>query len=257
MITLLGAWILKQLLTGMGLVETVTHAFSNLLVTLHYGRRPIMAVLRKQIYFTGLESLKIIVIISLTIGIVIITQIISLVGTNETLMGRVLVWLVIRELGPVLTAIIVIARSGTAIATELGYMKINNEIESIEALGIPAERYLIMPRVIGVTASVVILTIYFEIAAILGGFIVASLGWHVSFDKFAQSIFSILTIKELGMSFVKSLFFGLFLSAACCRNGLGVGRSATQIPQAATKGVMQSLFLVFVLDGIITLVSLL
>lgn len=257
MITALGAWILKLLLTGMGLVETVVQAFRNLLASFNYGRRPTMAVLRKQIYFTGLESLKIIVIISVTIGIVIITQIISLVGTNETLMGRVLVWLVIRELGPVLTAIIIIARSGTAIATELGYMKINNEIESIESLGIPGDRYLIMPRIIGVTTSVVILTIYFEIAAIIGGFMVAYLGWHVSFDKFAQSIFSILTIKELGMSFIKSLFFGLFLSAACCRHGLSVGKSATQIPQAATKGVMQSLFLVFLLDGIITLVSLL
>jgi phospholipid/cholesterol/gamma-HCH transport system permease protein len=257
MITALGAWILKLLLTGMGLVDTVVNAFRNLFIAFHSGRRPILAVLRKQIYFTGLESLKIIVIISVTIGIVIITQVISLIGTNEALMGRVLVWLVIRELGPVLTAIIIIARSGTAIATELGYMKINNEIESIESLGIPADRYLIMPRIIGVTSSVVILTIYFEIAAIMGGFTVAALGWHVSFDKFSQSIFSILTGKELGMSFVKSLFFGLFLSAACCRHGLSVGKSATQIPQAATKGVMQSLFLVFLLDGIITLVSLL
>ncbi|GAB7027236.1 ABC transporter permease [Geotalea toluenoxydans] len=257
MITALGKWILKLLLTGMGLVETIIQAFRNLFLSFKQGRRPIMAVLRKQIYFTGLESLKVIVIISVTIGIVIITQIISLVGANETLTGRVLVWVVIRELGPVLTAIIIIARSGTAIATELGYMKINNEIESIESLGIPADRYLIMPRIIGVTTSVVILTIYFEIAAILGGFVVAAIGWHVPFDKFAQSIFSILTLKELGMSFIKSLFFGLFLSAACCRHGLGVGKSATQIPQAATKGVMQSLFLVFVLDGIITLISLL
>lgn len=257
MITALGAWIVRQVITGIGLLRIIVHAFINLFLAIKQGRGPIMAVMRKQIYFTGLESLKVIVIISLTIGIVIITQIISLVGTNETLSGRVLVWVVIRELGPLLTAIIIIARSGTAIATELGYMKINNEIESIEAMGIPADRYLIMPRIIGVTTSVVILTIYFEIAAIFGGFVIASFGWHVTFAKFAEGIFSILSIKELGMSFIKSLCFGLFLSAACCRHGLSVGKSATQIPQAATKGVMQSLFLVFMLDGIITLVSIL
>ena len=208
MITRLGAWVLGQVLMGISLIETILDAFRNLFLTLHRGRRPVLSVIQKQIYFTGLESLKVIVIISVTIGIVIITQIISLVGSsNETLTGKVLVWVVVRESGPVLTAIIIIARSGTAIATELGYMKINNEIESIESLGITADQYLIMPRIIGVTASVVILTIYFEIAAILGGFLVASIGWHISFEKFAQSIFSILTVKELGMSFVKKPLF--------------------------------------------------
>lgn len=258
MLSRFGRLIIRQVLTTVGLAEMIILAFRNLFLTIHRGRRPVLSVMQKQIYFTGLESLKIIIIISITIGIVIITQIISLVGfNNETLTGKVLVWVVVRELGPLLTAIIIIARSGTAIATELGYMTINNEIETIEALGIPADQYLIMPRIIGVTASVIILTIYFEIAAILGGAVVASLGWHVSFEKFAQSIFSMLTVKEMGTSFTKSLCFGLLLSATCCKHGLGVGKSATQIPQAATKAVMQSLFLVIMADGVITLLTLL
>lgn len=254
---MLGHWVLSLVDSLASLVKIIIVAFKSFPNPLNPGRRPISLVFLKQVYFTGFESLKIIIIISLTIGTVLITQIISLVGAgNEPLIGKVLVWVVIRELGPLLTAIIVIARSGTAIATELGFMKINGEIDSIESLGIPKEQYLILPRIFGVTTAVIILTIYFEIFSIIGGFLVASIGWHVSFEKFSQGIFSSLTVMDLSVSAAKSLFFGLFLTAACCRHGLEVGKSATQIPQAATKGVMQSLFLVFILDGIITFASL-
>ncbi|WP_328754312.1 ABC transporter permease [Geomesophilobacter sediminis] len=231
------------------LVTLIALAFKNVLP----GRRPVFRVLLKQIYFTGLETLKVIMVISILLGTVIITEVISLVGVgNEGLTGKVLVWVVVRELGPLLTAIIVIARSGAAIATELGYMKINGEIDSIASLGISPDQYLIMPRIFGVTAAVVVLTVYFEILAVAGGFLVASLGWHVQYETFSQGLFSVMTLTELGLSLLKSIAFGLFLSAACCRQGLYVGKSATQIPQAATKGVMQSLFLVFILDGLIT-----
>jgi phospholipid/cholesterol/gamma-HCH transport system permease protein len=252
----IGAWFLNTLHAIIILLAMISKAGKDFISALHYGRRPIIMVYLKQVYFTGLEALKIIMIISLTIGTIIITQIINLAGTgNEALTGKVLIWVVIRELGPLLTAIIVVARSGTAIATELGAMKINGEIESIEALGISAEKYLIMPRIFGVATAVVILTLYFEIIAILGGFLVASLGWNIHFEQFSRGVLASLTIKEIAFSVIKSVCFGLFLTAACCKQGLGVGKSATQIPQAGTKGVMQSLFLVFTLDGVITLIS--
>lgn len=256
MISRFGRWLLEIFFSFSTLVLMIIAAFKNIPSPLNPCSRPIFQVFLKQVYFTGFESLKIIVIISLAIGTVLITQIITLAGAgNESLIGKVLVWVVIRELGPLLTVVLVIARSGTAIATELGFMKINGEIDSIEALGISAEQYLIMPRILGVTTAVIFLTIYFEIFSILGGFLVASIGWHVSFEKFSQGILSSLTAVELLISLLKSVFFGLFLAAACSHHGLGVGKSTTQIPQAATKGVMQSLFLVFILDGIITIVS--
>lgn len=257
MISSLGKWSLELVNNLANLVGIILASFKSLPNPLNPGRRPIAQVFLKQVYFTGFESLRVVIIISLAVGTVLITQIISLVGAgNESLVGKVLVWVVIRELGPLLTAIIVIARSGTAIATELGFMKINGEIDCIESLGIPADQYLIMPRIFGVTTAVIILTIYFEIFSIIGGFLVASLGWHVSFETFSHGIVSSLTVMELSLSLLKSLLFGLFFTAACCNHGLDVGKSTTQIPQAATKGVMQSLFLVFILDGVITFASL-
>jgi phospholipid/cholesterol/gamma-HCH transport system permease protein len=158
----------------------------------------------------------------------------------------------LRELAPLLTALVVISRSGTAIAAELGTMKINGEIDSIEMMGIPADRYLILPRIFGVTTSIVILTVYFVLCSFLGSFIVASVGWHIPYDQFIQGILSSLGLKELLVLFTKSVLFGLFISTICCRYGLSVGRSATEIPQAA---VMSSLFTVFLLDALITYFS--
>jgi phospholipid/cholesterol/gamma-HCH transport system permease protein len=250
--TRLGRWTLIRLSLFSDILAMLGQAFRNLLPALRYGNAAIRKVLFKQIYFTGLEASGIIVTIAVILGAVIITQVVSLVGTVGSLTGKILVWVVLRELAPLLTAIIVIARSGTAIAAELGSMKINGEIDAIEMLGIPSDRYLILPRVMGVTISVVILTVYFVLSSCIASFLIASFGWHIPYQQFVQGIMQSLGAAEVIVLFIKSLAFGLSVSAICCCYGLSVGRSATEIPQAATKAVMTSLFAVFFLDGLIT-----
>lgn len=240
------------------LIELIFSAFPNSLSAVRQGTRPVLSVYLRQVYFTGLEAFKIILVTSLLIGTVVITQIISIAGGgSETLTGKIIVWIVVREAAPLVTAMIVVARSGTAIAAELAQMKIAGEIRYLETLGIPSAAYLIMPRILGVATAVLVLTIYFEVAAVLGGFLVASLGWHVPWEQYSQGVFSVLTISELAVSLAKAALFGLFIAAICCRQGLNVGRSVTQIPQAATKAVMQSLFLLFLIDGVVSLFFLL
>lgn len=252
MINVLGRVFLVRILMLIDIVGMLALAFKNALGFCTRRTAAIKMVLLRQLYFTGLEATYIIVIIAVIIGTVVIAQVESLVGDNGSLTGKILVWVVLRELAPLLTAIIVVARSGTAIATELGSMKINGEIESIEMLGIPADGYLVMPRIVGVTASMVVLTVHFVLATGIGSFAVASLGWHIPPDHLFQGIMASLGLKEIVMLFSKSIFFGLFVSSICCWYGLGVGRSTTEIPQAATRAVMSSLFAVFLLDGLIT-----
>src|SRR6185369_7577765 len=251
----LGRWSLIRLALVSDIIVMLGQAFRNILPALQHGKAAIRKVLFKQIYFTGLQAAGIIVTIAVMLGAVIITQVVSLVGNNGSLTGKILVWVVLRELAPLLTAIVVVARSGTAIAAELGTMKINGEIDAIEILGIPTQRYLILSRIMGFTTSVVILTIYFVLTAFIGSFFIASIGWHLPYDQFIQGILSSLGIKEVIVLFTKSLCFGLFVSSTCCCYGLSVGRSATEIPQAATRAVMTSLFTVFLLDGLITYLS--
>jgi len=166
--------------------------------------------------------------------------------------GKVLVWVVFRELGPLLTALIVVARSGTAIAAELGSMKINGELEALEMLGIPGERYLILPRIAGVAAAVVVLTAYFVLTAFVGGFLIASLGHHIPYGQFVQGVVASLGLGEVVVLGIKACAFGLAIPVICCHAGLSVGSSATEIPQAATRAVITSLFAIVLLDGLIT-----
>jgi phospholipid/cholesterol/gamma-HCH transport system permease protein len=257
MFSLFGRSIIQHALALIDFFGLLVTACLNVFAVFRHGWRPTFVVFLRQIYFTGIEALKVIVVLSFIVGSVIITQIINVLGTeNGALTGRVLVWTIIRELGPLLTAIIVIARSGTAIATELGAMKINGEIANLETMGIDPRHYLITPRVFGVTVAVVVLTLYFEIISVVGGSLLANIGWHLSFGQFYEGIFTSLTLRDLFFSVIKSVCFGLSMSAACSMQGLAVGRSATEIPQAATRGVMMSLFLVFAADGVLTFLSL-
>lgn len=216
---------------------------------------PIRSVLYKQLYFTGIEALGKVAAIGILIGIVIITQIVNLAGSNAVLTGKILIWTVVRELGPLLAAIIIIARSGTAISSELGSMKVNRETDSLRIMGINPVDYLIVPRVAGITVSVFILAVYFQVMAIAGGLAFTSVFLDLSFLQHLKAIFSALKLFEVLISLLKSLVFGLLISIVSCYQGFSVEASITEIPQAATRAVMQSLFLVFIFDGIITVIS--
>lgn len=250
--TVLGRTFINRMSIVFEVMVMLAQASRNVLGFFGAGSVPVRLVLFKQIYFTGLQALAIIISIAAILGTVIIAQVVSLVGANGPLAGKILVWTILRELAPLLTAMVVIARSGTAIATELGYMRINGEIDAIEMMGIPADRYLLLPRLCGVTVAVVVLSVYFVLTAFTGGFLVASLGWHIPYDQFFQGILASLGAKEVVLLFAKSALFGLFVSAACCCYGLSVRKSATEVPQMSTRAVITSLFAVFLLDGLIT-----
>ncbi len=234
------------------ILSTVFSSFLNLPV----GRRAKLNVLYKQVYFTGIEAFSIVFWLALILGIIVVTQVISILPKigGEHFIGQIMVWVVIRELGPLFAAIIVIARSGTAIASELGSMKVHNEVLALEVMGINPDHYLVMPRVIGAAISIFILTLYFEAVTILGGYLLAGFGERLAFDEYISSILNAMGFLEIGVSLLKSILFGLMIGAVCCYHGLMVGKSITEIPQKTTKAVMGSFFMVFVVDAIVTVI---
>lgn len=251
-------------ITGRKTIETVKVAFHitaqvssgfrEAARALSHGGRAVLTVLLRQIYFTGYQAIPVVSFLALIIGVIIIAQIIRFAGHgSEALTGRTLVWVVVRGAGPLLTAIIVVARSGTAISTELGSMQVSGEVDSLRFMGIDPDRYLFMPRLLGVAVSTVILTLFFEMMALLGGILVASLVWRIPFRVYGMGVVSSLTLLDIGASILKGSVFGLGIASICFRQGMGVGKKLTAVPQAATRAVMQSLFLVFVLDGLISL----
>lgn len=249
--TALGRWSLVRLSVAADIFAIGGAALADAFSMVRTSNPATRRVLFKQIYFTGLEASGIIISVAALLGVVVITQIGSLVGSNGALTGKILVWVVMRELAPLLTAIVVIARSGTAIAAELGSMKINGELDSLEMMGIPVRRYLLLPRIMGVTVSILILVIYFVVATFSASFLAASLGWHISFEQFSQGIMQALGVGEALMLFGKSVLFGVAISSTCCCYGLSVDRSLTEVPQVATRAVMTSLLALFLLDGLL------
>lgn len=256
MLTAIGRKVIDLLAFLGEVVLIVFRSFLELPGFFRIDFRPVTRVLLKQILFTGVHAWTVVAVLFFLIGALVITQIIGFAGAEgASLIGKVLAWIVIREIGPLLTAVIVIARSGAAIATELASMKINGELWALEAMGISADRYLVMSRVMGVAVSVAMLALYAEIVAIIGGFLVGSLVWKIPFAEFLQGLAPLSTLYGILFSFLKSFLFGLVIAAVCCRQGLSVEESATHIPVAAATGVMRSLLMIFLLDAVIALVA--
>lgn len=217
---------------------------------------PVRAVFMRQVYFTGIEALGVISLIALLSGTLVITQTVALMGADSELMLRVLVWVVVRELGPLFAAILIIARSAPAIATELALMKTHHEVDYLHYMGIPARDYLIVPRIAGVTLCAMTLSFYFQLIAVLGGMGVSTFYQHISFVEILGDFLEVARPLELIGTLAKSFFFGASIAAISCFHGLTVEQAITEVPKAAMKAVMSSLLAVFAIDAVFAYLSL-
>lgn len=252
----LGSFVLDRLSVSYEILKVISSSVSSMLLRFRLVNKATFNVLLKQIYFTGLEAIPIMSWIALILGLIIVTQSLNILPKlgGESLIGKIFVWVVIREVGPIFASVIVIARSGTAIASELGSMKISKELTALEVMGIDPMQYLIAPRVIGTAISVFVLTFYFEAVSVLGGYLLAGFGKNISFSVYIGSIIEAMGFLEVAVSLLKSLLFGLIIGAVCSYYGLTVQKSITQIPQKTTRAVIGSLRMVFVTDAVITFI---
>jgi phospholipid/cholesterol/gamma-HCH transport system permease protein len=248
----IGRVVLEALRDGAGFLVLLRQAFGRISAL---GRWPVRQVLYKQIYFTGIEALGPLSIIAVLAGIAITTQIVSLAGADKTLVSRIMLWTIVRELGPLLAAIVVIARSSSATASELAGMSIRGELDSLRRLGIPPLDYLVVPRVAGITVAIMAVTIYFQFIAVIAGFAFTSLVYQSPFLTPLANVVSILSLYEVSVSLFKGLVFGMVISGISCLFGIRVARSITAVPRAATSAVMRNLMAIFFLDGLISYVA--
>jgi phospholipid/cholesterol/gamma-HCH transport system permease protein len=145
-----------------------------------------------------------------------------------------------RELGPLLTAFIIIARSATAIATEMAGMVISHEIEAYISIGVDPIEYLAVPRFLGVTTSVFLLNIYFSIFGLAGSFLVAQIINPMPASVYFENLLAVLTLPDIIISVIKGIAFGMIISVTAMTNGLAVERASTEVPVAGLKAVSAS-----------------
>lgn len=216
--------------------------------------RQVVSVVSTQIYFTGWQALPLISVLALGVGGVVVLQSLSNLSVlgGIQMIGNVMIVMVVREAGPLLVALVVVARSGTAVASEVGNMRANREIEALESLGINPLSFIVFPRILGGVLSVLGLAFYFNLVAILGGFLVTRFVHEMPLAFYADSIFAALTRVDIFIFLVKNAFSGLIIFLVSCYQGFSVKRSPHEVPQVTTQAVMNSIIFVVFFNLLIT-----
>ena len=243
---------------------TMLLAVSGYLALLAYGLshgrvlriEPVRKNFYRQIFFSGNQALHIIGFMGLLLGIIVSTQTFALAGGDSSLVVKVMAWVIVWEIGPLFAAIIIIARSGSAIAVELALMRVSGEVASLEHMGIAPLDFLVVPRILGVTISVVALTAYFQIVAVVGGLAVSAMFKNVGFLDQIHRFVELVNPWLLMGGMVKSLVFGLVIATISCHHGISVGTATSAVPQAAIKAVIRAMLAVFLLDILFALIRL-
>jgi phospholipid/cholesterol/gamma-HCH transport system permease protein len=210
------------------------------------GRTLVRRIALEQIYFTAVQALPVILPIALIIGSAIIIQFSKLSSQYD--LGNIAVILIVRELGPAITAFLIILRSATAVTIETGYMKVLHEIDALEMSGINIEWFVCIPRLVGITTAILCLFVVFDIVAIIGGYAVVWTTTYLPVGNFLRQIAGAVTLSGIAMGLIKAVCFGITITVTSTYHGLKVGRHITDIPAAASRAAVESFFFCLVIN---------
>ena len=157
-----------------------------------------------------------------------------------------------RELGPLITAIVVIGRSGSAFAAEIGTMKVNEEIDALETMAISPVQFLVTPKFLAMILMLPCLTIWANAMGILGGSLFGVAKADFTFVSYIQASLDSLLLRDIMTGLVKSVMFGITITAVGCQEGLDTGAGAEQVGRSTTRAVVVSIFLVVLVDLVFT-----
>ncbi|MBN1365129.1 MAG: ABC transporter permease [Syntrophaceae bacterium] len=213
----------------------------------------------QQIYYVGARSTTIIILVSLFTGMVLGLQSYhALVKFSaQGSLGTLVALSLIRELGPVLTAIMITARAGSAITAEIGIQRISEQIDALVTMRIDPFRYLVTPKITASIISFPLLTTVFDIIGIIGGYISGVVLMGVSGGVYIHSIEAYVDMKDITDGLVKAIVFAIIVATVCCYQGYFVhmrddSKGAKAVGLATTSAVVISCVLILVLDYVVT-----
>ncbi|HSD94878.1 MAG TPA: MlaE family lipid ABC transporter permease subunit [Syntrophales bacterium] len=199
----------------------------------------------------GADGLPIVALISLLLGLIMAFMSslqLKQFGANIYVANLVTIAMV-RELGPIMTAILVAGRSGSAFAAEIGTMIVNDEVNALVTMGFDPTRFLAVPKVIAAMIVVPILTVYADLFAILGGLIVGVTGLDLTFYTYIQQTKSSIGIFDFVTSLIKAVVFAVLISGIGCQRGFQVKGGAEGVGMSTTSAVVSAIFLIIVFDS--------
>ncbi len=255
----LGRKLFRFLLTIQGLGAFALITLGVILRKFHTARHVIWPLVFQETARAGLRLLPLFMFMSAALGLVVIGQTVSWltrVGAINYL-GTVMVVVVVRELGPLLTALLVLARIGAANVIELGTARALGEVEALEALGIDPVHYLVVPRVIGMAAGAFSLTVYLILGVLFSGYLWAFIqDVPLRPNKYFLQLTGALSGLDFAMLAVKTVAFGFIISIVTCYHGLAQPLRLEEVSYATIRAVAQSVIACVMLDALFIIIYL-
>jgi len=209
----------------------------------------------KQIEETGLNALPIVGLLSFLIGIVIAYQ-----GADQLRQFGAEIFTVnllgvatLREIGGLMTAIIVAGRSGSAFTAQIGTMKVNQEIDAMQTIGVNVVEVLVLPRVLALMITLPLLTFYADVMGLVGGAMMVYFDLGYSIPAYMRQLESAITINTFMVGMIKAPVFAFLIGTVGCLEGLRVQSNAESVGQQTTRAVVESIFLVIVVDAVFSI----
>jgi phospholipid/cholesterol/gamma-HCH transport system permease protein len=209
-----------------------------------------------QVRFTAVAAVPFIAAVSVLIGVVVMFEASAAIGLGAAgQLGQLLATVIVREAGPLFCAILVLARSGTAIAAEVATSRVLGETEALEALGVNPLHYIVLPRVVGAAVSVACLTLFFNALVLAAAGVTATTVLHkIALNDYVESLRLAIKPRDVIESLSKGAISGAAIAGSCAFAGLQAQRSPTEIPRRVTEAMVLSVLLIFAVTAVFAVV---
>ncbi len=217
-------------------------------------RRRARTEIAAQLYITGIKSLGVITVVAFFTGMIFALQ----TGLElrrfgqEVNIGTAVTVVMIREMGPFMTGLVIAASVGSAIAAQLGTMTVSEEISALEVMSIDPDRFLVMPRLVALVVMMPILTVYTNLLGILGGGIVGATQLGVPFSAYLDNAIRYAENKDLYVGLFKAAVFGVIVATVACYQGMETSEGAVGVGRAARQTVVICFLMILVTGYMIT-----
>jgi len=245
LLKIMGSWTISQL-------RTIGHMFVFLLNSFYFIFIPPFKfrLLLRQIRFFGNKSMLVILLTGSFTGMVLALQLFYILRKfgSEALLGPGIALSLIRELGPVLSALMVTGRAGSALTAELGMMRISEQIDALTAMALNPIRYLIVPNIVAAIIVFPLIVAIFDVIGIFGGYLVGVKILGISSGTYFSLMQDYVVMEDIMVGLYKSLSFGLIVSWICCYKGFYTGYGAEGVSKSTTEAVVLCSILILIWD---------
>jgi len=214
-------------------------------------------ILIKQIYFTAVQVIPILIVTGVVFGAIFIALTVHLAldyGVEDHI-GNILIAFVLNEFAPLMTVLLLALRSGAAINTEIAVMKVSKELNTLKAFNIDIIEYLFLPRIISGLISTVLLASLLSIIMLVSGYIYLLLFFEIGLDLYIRTLIHAISLSDLALFFVKNLLFGFFVILIPIYSGLNTAMSYTGIPIAVLNGMVKLIIAIMSVEVILLLIQ--